>query len=174
MGFAIKDAIDLTFNKIGKDGSVDSGAGYKIDFLNDIQIQMDAEQLYATKKGNNAVSFSSGRTGTLTMNAEVIDMQFLAMMLGGVMTGDSGAEVITVDGSVPTQAYQATGTFRIVNEGGVEDIKRITFYNLQAQVGADLTLSATEVSSFSLVLDILVGTDANKNPMILKIEDAGA
>ena len=63
--FAIKDAIDLKLTKQGE-----STVFTVIDYLNDIQIQMDSEQVYATKKGDNYISFSSGRTGTLTMNCE--------------------------------------------------------------------------------------------------------
>ncbi|MBQ2408950.1 MAG: hypothetical protein II309_05905 [Bacilli bacterium] len=63
--FAIKDAIDLKITKSGE-----STVYTTIDYLNDCQIQLDTEQVYATKKGNNYISFSSGRTGTLTMNAE--------------------------------------------------------------------------------------------------------
>ena len=63
--FAIKDAIDLKLTKQGE-----NTVFTVIDYLNDIQIQMDSEQVYATKKGDNYISFSSGRTGTLTMNCE--------------------------------------------------------------------------------------------------------
>ena len=146
MAFAIKDAIDLTL-KTGNDQ-----AYCVINYLNDCQIQLESEQVFATKKGNNAVSFSSGRSGTLTMNAEVIDDDFLCLMLGA--TKDASGK-ITVDDKIPSQAFTATGTFRIVNEDGTEELRNITFYKLQAQVSADLTLSATDVSSFSLVLDIL-------------------
>lgn len=96
------------------------------------------------------------------MNTKVIDDDFLAMMLGG--TKDS--EGIKVTGSVPNQSFTAEGTFRVTSETG-DSLKRIKFYNLKAQVSADLTLSASEVSSFSLVLDIL--SDANNK--ILDITD---
>lgn len=158
--FAIKDAIDLKITKSGE-----STVYTTIDYLNDCQIQLDTEQVYATKKGNNYISFSSGRTGTLTMNAEVIDDDFLAMMLGG--TKDS--EGIKVTGAVPNQSFTAEGTFRVTSETG-DALKKIKFYNLKAQVSADLTLSASEVSSFSLVLDIL----ADANNKILDITDAGS
>jgi hypothetical protein len=144
--FAIKDAIDLKLTKQGE-----SSVFTTIDYLNDIQIQMDSEQVYATRKGDNYISFSSGRTGTLTMNCEVINKQFLTMMLGGTMGADG---TITVTGAVPNQAYTAEGTFKVTSLNG-DMYKQIKFYNLKAQVSADLTLSASEVSAFTLVLDIL-------------------
>ena len=150
--FAIKDAIDLKITKQGE-----SNVFTVIDYLNDCQIQMDSEQVYATKKGDNYISFSSGRTGTLTMNCQVMDDDFLCMMLGA--TKDAQGK-ITVTSSVPNQAYTAEGTFRTTSLKG-DQIKKIKFYNLKAQVSADLTLSASDVSEFSLVLDIMADNAGN-------------
>lgn len=161
--FAVKDAIDLNFYKI-TGGSPSPSADYTINYLNDCQIQLDSEQVYATKKGDNYISFSSGRTGTLTMNAEVIDLNFLCMMLGGTI-GSEGT--ISVTGTIPNQTYQAKGVFRCTTTSG-DEYRQITFYALKAQVSADLTLSASEVSSFSLVLDIL----ANDQGKIMDIAPA--
>ena len=159
--FAIKDAIDLKITK-AKESSVFT----VINYLNDCQIQMDSEQVYATKKGDNYISFSSGRTGTLTMNCQVMDDDFLCMMLGA--TKDSGGK-ITVDSKVPNQSYTAEGTFRTTSLDG-DQYKKIKFYNLKAQVSADLTLSATDVSEFSLVLDIM----ADESGKIMDIENTGS
>ena len=108
--FAIKDAIDLKIKKKG-----DETVFTTIDYLNDCQIQMDSEQVYATKKGDNYISFSSGRTGTLTMNCQVMDDDFLCMMLGA--TKDSGGK-ISVTSAVPNQTYTAEGTFRTTSTTG--------------------------------------------------------
>ena len=156
--FAIKDAIDLKIKKKG-----DETVFTTIDYLNDCQIQMDSEQVYATKKGDNYISFSSGRTGTLTMNCQVMDDDFLCMMLGA--TKDGGGK-ITVTSAVPNQSYTAEGTFRTTSLGA-DQYKKIKFYNLKAQVSADLTLSATDVSEFSLVLDIM----ADDSGKIMDIEN---
>ena len=157
--FAIKDAIDLKIKKKGEETVLTT-----IDYLNDCQIQMDSEQVYATKKGDNYISFSSGRTGTLTMNCQVMDDDFLCMMLGA--TKDAQGK-ITVDSKVPNQSYTAEGTFRTTSLDG-DQIKKIKFYNLKAQVSADLTLSASDVSEFSLVLDIM----ADDQGKIMDIENA--
>ena len=157
--YAIKDAIDLKIKKKGEETVFTT-----IDYLNDCQIQMDSEQVYATKKGDNYISFSSGRTGTLTMNCQVMDDNFLCMMLGA--TKDGGGK-ITVTSAVPNQSYTAEGTFRTTSLDG-DQVKKIKFYNLKAQVSADLTLSASDVSEFSLVLDIMAD-DAGK---IMDIENA--
>ena len=159
--FAIKDAIDLKITKQGE-----SNVFTVIDYLNDCQIQMDSEQVYATKKGDNYISFSSGRTGTLTMNCQVMDDDFLCMMLGATKDGQGK---ITVDSKVPNQAYTAEGTFRTTSLGG-DQYKKIKFYNLKAQVSADLTLSASDVSEFSLVLDIM----ADNTGKIMDIENVAS
>ena len=159
--FAIKDAIDLKITKKNEQTVFTT-----IDYLNDCQIQMDSEQVYALKKGDNYISFSSGRTGTLTMNCQVMDDDFLCMMLGA--TKDSGGK-ITVTSAVPNQSYTAEGTFRTTSLGA-DQYKKIKFYNLKAQVSADLTLSATDVSEFSLVLDIM----ADEAGKIMDIENAGS
>ena len=156
--FAIKDAIDLKIKKKGEETVFTT-----IDYLNDCQIQMDSEQVYATKKGDNYISFSSGRTGTLTMNCQVMDDNFLCMMLGATKSGDK----IVVDSKVPNQSYTAEGTFRTTSLDG-DQVKKIKFYNLKAQVSADLTLSASDVSEFSLVLDIM----ADDQGKIMDIENA--
>ena len=156
--FAIKDAIDLKIKKKG-----DETVFTTIDYLNDCQIQMDSEQVYATKKGDNFISFSSGRTGTLTMNCQVMDDDFLCMMLGATKDGQGK---ITVTSAVPNQTYTAEGTFRTTSTTG-DQFKKIKFYNLKAQVSADLTLSATDVSEFSLVLDIM----ADEAGKIMDIEN---
>ena len=156
--FAIKDAIDLKIKKKGEETVFTT-----IDYLNDCQIQMDSEQVYATKKGDNYISFSSGRTGTLTMNCQVMYDDFLCMMLGATKSGDK----IVVDSKVPNQSYTAEGTFRTTSLDG-DQVKKIKFYNLKAQVSADLTLSASDVSEFSLVLDIM----ADDQGKIMDIENA--
>ena len=112
---------------------------------------------------DNYISFSSGRTGTLTMNCQVMDEDFLCMMLGATKGADGK---ISVTSSVPNQSYTAEGTFRTTSLNG-DQYKKIKFYNLKAQVSADLTLSASDVSEFSLVLDIMAD-DAGK---ILDIEN---
>ena len=156
--FAIKDAIDLKITKKGE-----SAVFTTIDYLNECQIEMDSEQVYALKKGDNYISFSSGRTGTLTMNCQVMDEDFLCMMLGATKGADGK---ISVTSSVPNQSYTAEGTFRTTSLAG-DQYKKIKFYNLKAQVSADLTLSASDVSEFSLKLDIMAD-DAGK---ILDIEN---
>lgn len=159
--FAVKDVIDLKL--IPKTG--DQTKVININYLNECQLTLDSEALYALKKGNNCIAFSGTRTGTLAMTAQVIGMDFLAMILGG--TYDSTNKKIEVTGDVPSVGYTGEGTFRIVEEGQTEVVKDIKFYSLKAQPSADMTLSATEVADFTLNLDILV--DENNKIMDITV-----
>ncbi len=97
------------------------------------------------------------------MNCQVMDDDFLCMMLGATKSSDGK---ISVTSSVPNQSYTAEGTFRTTSLAG-DQYKKIKFYNLKAQVSADLTLSASDVSEFSLKLDIM----ADDTGKILDIEN---
>ena len=88
------------------------------------------------------------------------------MMLGATKGSDGK---ISVTGAIPQQAYTAEGTFRTTSLGS-DQFKKIKFYNLKAQVSADLTLSATDVSEFTLVLDIM----ADDNGKIMDIENVAS
>ena len=92
-----------------------------------------------------------------------MDDDFLCMMLGATKGTDGK---ISVTSSVPNQSYTAEGTFRTTSLNG-DQYKKIKFYNLKAQVSADLTLSASDVSEFSLVLDIM----ADDTGKIMDIEN---
>lgn len=102
----------------------------------------------------------------LTMNCQVMDDNFLCMMLGA--TKDAQGK-ISVTSAVPNQSYTAEGTFRTTSLDG-DQVKKIKFYNLKAQVSADLTLSASDVSEFSLVLDIM----ADDQGKIMDIENVAS
>lgn len=159
--FAVKDVIDLKLTPT----SGDKTKIITIDYLNECQITLESEALYALKKGNNCIAFSGSRTGTLAMTAQVIGMEFLAMILGG--TYNSEKNEINVTGDIPATGYTGEGTFRIVEEGQTEVVKNIKFYSLKAQPSTDMTLSATEVADFTLNLDILV--DENNKIMDITV-----
>ncbi|MGL5348269.1 MAG: hypothetical protein ACRDA3_13040 [Peptostreptococcaceae bacterium] len=148
--FAIKDAIDLNVKQLGQ-----SQALMTINYLNDCEFSTEAEVIFAKKKGINAVSFPGARTGTLTLNAELADVNWLGMSLGGNVVG----EKIEVTDTILNKAYLIEGTFRVAYEDGTEEIKKITFHKATPQVSSTIAFSAENVASFSLVFDLLA--DAN-------------
>ena len=152
--FAVKDAINMTLTPIG----VSDKEPVAIDYLNSCNLSLDSETTYARKKGNNAIAFTSARSGTFQMEAEVIDDQYLAWMLGGSLDDDGS---IHVGGTAPNVAYKISGTFAIQTETNGTQTRYIEMYNCRPQVATDLTLSATEVSNFTLTFDVMVDETDN-------------
>ena len=155
--YAVKDVVDLKFYELTGSGKAEV-ASLEIDYLNSCQLTLESETIYATAKGNNFISFGGSRTGTFTMSAQVITMEFLAMMLGG--TYNSSENKISVTGDIPSKSYYIEGTFNMVDQSGQKSLKKLTLSKCTPQASTDLTLSATEVGEFQLVMDILVD-DAN-------------
>lgn len=147
MGYAIKDAANLVITDLADETKVET-----IDYLNSFNIKLSSESVEAKKKGNVAITFSGSRTGTVQMDAEVIDDNFLSHMFGGTVADGK----ITVTGKIPNKYYKITGEFVCVNEDGSEEIKTLTFTKAQPTVDADVTLDSTAVSSFSLIWNIMV------------------
>lgn len=151
--FAIKDVVDVVLHPIG---AVDTQDDITIDYLNSCQLTLESESVYATEKGNNAISFGGSRTGTFTMSAQVIRDDFLAMMLGGTVEVDGS---IKVTGSIPTTSYTLTGTFNVTLANGQAVVKKMTLAKVTPQPSTDMSLSATEIAEFQLVMDVLVDND---------------
>lgn len=154
--FAIMDSIDVVITPLD---STDINI-ITIDYLNSSQLQLNAESQYARIKGTNAVSFSGGTTGTFSMNAEVLGLEYFALMLGGAF--DSATNTISV-GSVPvTKGYKIEGTFNVkMHATGAMKVLDIIMYNATPQVSADMTFDATAIGDYQLVMDVLAN-DAGK------------
>ena len=148
--FAIKDAIDLTVRELERGTGV-----MTINYLNDCEFTTEAEVIFAKKKGANAISFPGNRTGTLTLNAELADVNWLGLSLGAVVEG----EKIEVTNSILNKAYIIEGTFRVVYEDGAEEVKSIIFHKATPQVSSTMAFSAENVATFSLVFDLLADMD---------------
>lgn len=164
--FAIKDAIDLTVKELGQSSNL-----MTINYLNDCEFSTEAEVVFAKKKGINAVSFPGARTGTLTLNAELADIQWLGLSLGGMVTG----EKIEVTDTILNKAYIIEGTFRVAFEDGTEEVKKITFHKATPQISSTIAFSAENVASFSLVFDLLADASGkfitiDKNLTVIDVE----
>ena len=113
---------------------------------------------YARIKGNNAVPFNGGRTGTFEMGAEVLDMQYLSMIMGG--SYDSSTDTITVTGDAPSRGFVLAGTFKGKKHGtNAMQTFQIILHNVAVQPAVDFTLNATDIGSFTLTLDVLADTN---------------
>lgn len=75
--YGMKDAANLVL--INK--KTNKVATY-IDYANSTNAEFTSETTYATKKGANAIAWDGARTGKLTVEAELFDLQLLALMNG--------------------------------------------------------------------------------------------
>lgn len=98
MRFAIKDAANITLHDRVKNIPL----FYTRD-LNTFNVKLEGESVYAKAKGENTIAFDGALTGTVNMEAEVIQFDQLAVILAStVETGDSDIaerKLLTVDGS---------------------------------------------------------------------------
>lgn len=157
MGYAIKSACDLVLTNLANSEDTTT-----IDFLNSFNITTESENFEAYKKGDLCITIAGQRKGTLQMDAQVIDDFFLCQMLGGELQGTK----ISVRGTIPSKYYSMEGNFLVVNEDGTQEVKKIKFAKAKAQPNADLTISAQEISDFSLTWDLLV----DDTDLILEID----
>lgn len=159
--YAIKDAIDVKITSLDVS---ESEKVITIDYLNSCSLSVSSETTYAQKKGNNAIAFDGSRECTFTMESHLINDQELAWLLGGELGSDGS---ITVGGTIPNKSYKIVGTFAAVGEDGTTITKEITMNKAKPQVNTDTTFSATDVSNFTLVFDVLV----DSSNQILKLID---
>ena len=148
--FAIKDAMDLKITKAGE-----SSPMMTIDFLNGCSFERNTSNVFAKKKGINAIAFAGTTEGTFSMNSEMTNTDLLAMQLGAVKTG----ETMKATAVLPSSAYKIEGTFRVVEEGGVEKIYTMVFPNCKPQPSGSIEFSAENVASFDMTWDVMVAAD---------------
>ena len=148
--FAIKDAMDLKITKSGESSPL-----MTIDFLNGCSFERNTENVFAKKKGINAIAFAGTTEGTLSINSEMTNIDLLAMQLGAVKTGES----MKATAVLPATAYKIEGTFRVVEEGGVEKIYNMIFPNCKPQPSGSIEFSAENVASFDMTWDVMVAQD---------------
>lgn len=148
--FAIKDAMDLKITKVGQSTPL-----MTVDFLNSCSFERNTENVFAKKKGINAIAFAGTTEGTFSMSSEMTNTDLLAMQLGAVKTG----EAMKATAVLPADAYKIEGTFRVVEEGGVEKIYNMVFPNCKPQPSGSIEFSAENVASFDMSWDIMVAQD---------------
>lgn len=106
--YGMRDAANLTFvNK--KTGNID----LFLDYANATSTEWSSDRVYATKKGTNAIAWDTGRVGTLTIDSELFDLSYLAMILGSDIT--KGTNQI-----VKRQIYDVEETRGVKIKGNVD------------------------------------------------------
>lgn len=104
------------------------------------------------------------------MDAEVVGLEYLAMVMGG--NYDANTDTVSISGDAPSKGFVLVGTFKGKKHGtNANQIFQLVLYNVACQPSVDMTLSATDIGSFPLVLDVLA--DANNRIGYLQPKTAG-
>ena len=153
--FAIKDVAKGTFKEIGNALNTIS-----LEYANDCTLELTGEESFARKNGNNCVSFGGARSGTFTVNTEMISMDVLALMLGGEY--DSVANKISVKGTFAPKSFtfEAAVNVKFEGESGFK-VMDLKLYNITPKIDGSMTLSSTDVGSYSVVFNVMVDADDN-------------
>lgn len=80
MAYALKDSCNTTIinRRTGK-------PFLYADYLNSASLTIEGESVFAKAKGMNKIAFEGAKTGTFTMETEVFEFKYLALLLGGKM-----------------------------------------------------------------------------------------
>ena len=159
--FAIKSAIYGTLHDItasGSDNDID------ISYINSWELGASEDTLEARAQGEKAIVMSTNKSLTFKIDAEVLDEDGLMLLLGAVK--DSEGKLVV--GETPDTIYQFTGTFKLTTADGQTLVRKCTIEKCKPQISYSVTLSALDLSTFSLTFDIL----ADDNGNFLTIEEA--
>lgn len=114
--YGIKDSANMIFKNL-KSGNID----LFMDYANVTTNEWTSDRVYATKKGTNAIAWDNSREGTLAVETETFDWNYLAMIVGSEVaegkTDIMQREVYTVNSS---RALEIEG---IVDPNSVSVIK---------------------------------------------------
>lgn len=148
--YGIKDSSDVTIisNKTKKPILF-------ADYCNKTDIAFSSDTVYAKKKGVNAIGWDGNRTGTLSMEMQVFDLQWIALLMGselkvGVVELDKREILEVEDASVTlseTPKSNSLSVFKLAEDGITHLDEQIlgtpaTEENTYSIVGKVITLSA--------------------------------
>lgn len=165
--FAIKDSVDFTLTKAGEESPY-----LEVDFINTGSLSVEGDTTYAKKKGSNAIAFPNAKKATLTVEAEVANWKWLALQLGGELTGAKN-DTLTVKGITSSSSFKFEGTFEVAFDDGTEpQTMTISANNVSPQANAEISFSNEEVTAFKITFDIMV--DGSNDLFIMKPYEAPA
>lgn len=144
--FIIKDAADLILSPL-----VGGGTPITIDYLNTFGMKTESDKLTAKAKGADVLVIYGSKTCTFELGSEVLTKEQMAMLLGGELSGTK----ITVKDNVSIPYYSLAGTFTLKYTDGSEEVQTLVAGKVCAEPNADLSTSATDISSYTLTMNVL-------------------
>ncbi len=88
MNYAIKDAANVTFYEKSTMQPI-----MYTDYLNTFSLDLQSKTVFAQTKGVNKIAFDGTKTGTVSMEAEVFELKYLALLLGSSIVQNQNIDV---------------------------------------------------------------------------------
>lgn len=156
--FAIKSAVYGTLTNL-----VDQEKTIDISYINVWELGASEDVLEARAQGEKAITVSTNKSMTFRIDAEVLDEDGLMLLIGG-QKDESGKIVV---GTTPDTMYSFEGIFYLTADDGQQLVKKAVINKCKPQISDSVSLSALDLSTFSLTFDILKDDEGN----YLTIED---
>lgn len=94
-----------------------------IDYANATSSEWSSDQVFATKKGTNAIRWDNARTGTLTVDTELFDFNLLAMVMGSDVHEGKSNIFTRVNGTLESDFKLDLGIKSEIDESTITVIK---------------------------------------------------
>lgn len=128
MAFALKDACNVLITS----RSTNKPFLYA-DYLNSCSLSVSSEPVFARAKGINKITFNGAKTGTFTMETEIFEIKYLALILGGEVSKEAGKfakrYVGTVNGegviTLPEEPVEGSISTFVLGRDGKEHVKEV-------------------------------------------------
>lgn len=147
MAYALKDACNVFLYE----RSNNNKPFMYSDYLNSAALAIEGETVFAKAKGMNKIAFEGSKTATFTMETEVFEFKYLALLLGGKMTKGtadiSKRHVATVGAdksvTIPGKAIANSISVFKVERDNKTHISEVTSSPTQTASGEDTKLTWT-------------------------------
>ena len=147
MAFALKDACNVLITS----RSTNKPFLYA-DYLNSCSLSVSSEPVFARAKGVNKITFNSAKTGTFTMETEIFEIKYLALILGGAVSKEAGnfakrhTGILTEEGKISLPEDPVAGSISafVLGRDGKEHVEEIAV--VPTVKGKDLTFAGLNES----------------------------
>ena len=179
MAYGLKDACNVIITSRGKDKKPFLYA----DYLNSCSLSLSADAVYARAKGINKITFEGAKSGTFTMETEIFEMKFLALLLGGESTVE-GAEmskrvVTTVNGEdkvvVPETAIEGSISVFALDRDKKTHLEEVDIHSVEYNMGqTEISFFEPPVEEQDLAVYYLVSIPKAKKIKVTDKSNAGS
>lgn len=157
MAFALKDACNVLITS----RSTNKPFLYA-DYLNSCSLSVSSEPVFARAKGVNKITFNGAKTGTFTMETEIFEIKYLALILGGSVSKEAGkfakrhTGILTEEGQITLPEVPVAGSISafVLGRDGKEHVEEIMA--VPTVEGNELTFAGLDSSKGKIAVYYLV------------------